>query len=455
MTQNQEKLVENGETPITRKYRAIGLQCIEHIVNAVEPKQLVKRKVKVENGHLQVESFSFDLSKFKHVYVVGGGKAGAKMAQAIEEVLGEHITAGAVNIPTGTRQNTQVIELNEVSHPIPNEAGVQGTQLIIEIAEKAEKDDLVVCLISGGGSSLMPLPRTGISLKDKQTLTSMLLKSGSPITEINCVRKHLSAIKGGWLAKKAYPATVLNLVLSDVMGDPLDSIASGPTVPDQSTFEQAKQILEKYNLWANTPKSIRQVLSKGTEGLIEETPKPKDPVFKKVYNMIIGNNRTATLTAVDYLNSQGFNTLFLADTLEGEARDTGKSLAEFACRLLAPDAPVPKPLAVVAGGETTVTVTGKGLGGRNQELALSATLNLKENRECVFVSFSTDGVDGPTDAAGAIVDSYTLKRAEKLGLDPKHYLAENDSYHFLSKLGDLIFTGPTGTNVNDVSLIIG
>ena len=450
---NREKLVANGETQNIRMHRAIALQCVERIINSAEPKQLVKRKLKVDNFHLEVEGFSFDLSKFKHVYVLGGGKAGTKMAQAIEETLGGYITVGIVNVPYGTAQKTNIIELNEVNHPIPNQAGVKSTLRIMTIAEKAEEDDLIICLISGGGSSLMPLPIEGVSLEDKQELTRMLLKSGAPIKEINCIRKHLSAFKGGWFARKAYPATVLSLILSDVMGNPLDSIASGPTVPDPTTFGEAKQILIKYDLWSSAPKSIRQVLSKGAKGFLEETPKADDKAFNNVYNVVIGNNRTSTLAAVNYLTSEGFNTLLLVDSLEGEARGVGSALAntssQFDWRV-----PVSKPFAIIAGGETTVTVKGKGLGGRNQETALSFALNLIEDKECVFASFSTDGIDGPTDAAGAIVDTYTMKRARKLGLDPERYLDENDSYHFFLKLGDLIYTGPTGTNVNDVSLII-
>jgi glycerate 2-kinase len=450
---NRERLVSNGETQSIRERRAIALECVERAINAADPKQLVKGKLRVDNCHLEVEGFSFDLSKLRHVYVVGGGKAGTKMAQAIEEALGSHVTAGIVNIPYGTFQKTNVIELNEVNHPIPDQAGVNGALRIMALAKKAEKDDLIICLISGGGSSLMPLPIEGISLEDKQAITSMLLKSGAPINEINCVRKHLSALKGGWLAKKAYPATVLNLILSDVMGDPLDSIASGPTLPDPSTFDEAKEILEKYNLWSTAPASIRQVLLKGTEGLLEETPKADDKSFKNAYNVVIGNNRTSTLAAVDCLNSKGFNITLLADALEGEAREVGLALANtskaFDCY-----APYFKRLAVIAGGETTVTVKGRGLGGRNQELALAFALNGSQDEEYVFASFGTDGIDGPTDAAGVLVDNCTLKRAARLGLDPQRYLAENDSYHFFLELDDLIYTGPTGTNVNDVSLVL-
>lgn len=326
---NREKLIENGETSNIRKGRDLALQCLEQAVNAIEPKRLIKAKIKVENDQLQVEGYTFDLRKFKNIYVIGGGKAGGKMAQAIEEILGNHITAGAVNIPYGAGQKTKVIELNEARHPVPDESGVIGTLRIMAIVEQAKEDDLVICLISGGGSSLMPLPIKGISLEDKQTLTNALLKSGAEITEINSVRKHLSAFKGGWLAKKTYPATLLNLVLSDVMGDPLDSIASGPTVPDKSTFSDAKKILEKYDLWLKVPGSIRNILSEGERGLVQETPKPNDLVFEKVHNLVIGNNRTASLAAVDFLASKGLNTLLLADLLKGEAKEVGKSLAKL------------------------------------------------------------------------------------------------------------------------------
>jgi glycerate 2-kinase len=451
---NMQKLIENGGTPLIREYRALILQCLERAVNAVEPKQLVKDKLKLKNNHLQVEGYTFDMGKFKHVYVIGGGKAGGKMAQAIEEILGKHITCGVVNIPYGSRQRTNVVDLNEVSHPVPDEAGVQGTFRIMALAERAEKNDLVICLISGGGSSLMPLPREGISLMDKQELTNMLFKSGAAITEINAVRKHLSAFKGGWLAKKAYPATVLNLILSDVMGDQLDSIASGPTVPDISTFDDAAKILKKYDLWLNAPISVRNILSEGARGLLQETPKVGDVVFDNVHNVVIGNNQTACLAAVDCLCSKGLNTLLLADVLEGEAREAGKALAKYVSGVFVCNSPISEPLGIVVGGETTVTVTGKGQGGRNQELVLSAVLNLKELGEFVIASFNTDGLDGPTDAAGAIVDFNTLKRAKKLGLDPEKYLADNDSYSFFSKLGDLICTGATGTNVNDILVIV-
>jgi glycerate 2-kinase len=447
---NREQLVKNGATPRLRKCRALVLQCLEQAVNAAEPKQLIKAKVKVENGVLTVDGCTFDLAKFKHVYVVGGGKASGEMAQAVEQALGKHVTAGDVNVPYGAKQKTRVVKVHEASHPVPDQAGVNGTLEIMALAEKAQEDDLVICLLSGGGSSLMPLPRIGVSLKDKQALTGALLKSGAVINEINVVRKHLSAFKGGWLAKKAYPATVLNLVLSDVMGDALDSIASGPTVLDPSTFCDAKRILEKYGLWHTAPVSTRKILLEGVKGKLEETPKLGDTVFENVHNVIIGNNQTASLAAVDYLHSKKLSTVLLPNMLKGEARIVGEALAKLACDFSV----FGKPLCIVAGGETTVTVTGTGLGGRNQELALSAALNLKDSAECAVASFSTDGVDGPTDAAGAIVDNHTLKRADQLNLDPKKYLADNGSHSFFLKLGDLICTGATRTNVNDICVIV-
>ena len=451
---NRAQLIENGETLLVRKARAIALQSLECALNAADPKQLVHSKIKLENSCLRVAGNTFDLLKFKHVYVVGGGKASGAMAEAIEEILDTQITCGVVNVPYGTKRQTRIVELNEASHPVPDNAGVEGTRRMMAIAEQAETDDLVVCLLSGGGSSLMPLPREGVSLEDNQAVTTALLKSGAAITEINVVRKHLSAFKGGWLAKKAYPATLINLVLSDVVGDPMDSIASGPTVPDPSTFSDAQKVLEKYGLWIAAPSSVRRIFSQGSEGLLEETLKAGDSAFANVHNVVIGNNRTGSLAAAEYLKSEGLKTIHFDEPLEGEARQIGTGLAKFASKVSAYDFSLPKPLAVVAGGETTVTVTGQGLGGRNQELALAAVLHIKDAETCVIASLSTDGVDGPTNAAGAIVDGYTLKRAMQVKLDPEKFLAENDSHTFFSQLNDLIVTGATGTNVNDISVIV-
>ncbi|MEM2119065.1 MAG: glycerate kinase [Candidatus Bathyarchaeia archaeon] len=452
---NKEQLIKNGETRLNRRARRLALESLEAAVASVDPKQIIKAKVSVKGNFLQVNGQTFDLAKFKHVYVVGGGKASGLMAEALEQVLNNKISEGIVNVPKGDKSKTRLIKLHEASHPFPDEAGVKGTSEILSIAEKAEKNDLLICLISGGGSSLMPLPRDGISIADKRAVTSALLKCGATINEINTVRKHISAFKGGWLAKKAYPATILNLILSDVVGDPLDFIASGPTVPDSTTFSDAVRVLKKHGLWETIPEAIKKVLSDGEKGLIPETPKARDKAFKNVHNIVIGNNRHASQAAKSYLSTKKLNTLLLTATLEGEAKEVGTVLASIAREIHTSGNPLPKPAGLVAGGETTVTVIGEGVGGRNQELSLAAALKLGGNFDGIaMASLSTDGVDGPTDAAGAIIDGETLQRALKAGLAPESFLARNDSYHFFSELGDLIFTGPTGTNVNDVSTII-
>jgi glycerate 2-kinase len=453
---NKGNLIEKGETELKRKARTLALESLEYAINAVDPQGIVASKLSLKDSILQIEGHNFDLTKYKHIYVVGGGKASGPMAEALEEILGKHITTGVVNVPYGSQSKTRIIKLNYASHPLPDTAGVEGTSQMLEIAEKATADDLIICLVSGGGSSLMSCPHEGIYLEDKRELTVVLLRSGATINEVNTVRKHISGFKGGWFAKKAYPATILNLILSDVVGDSLDVIASGPTVPDSTTFGDARVVLEKYNLWATAPSSVQQFLFDGEKGVLEETPKAQDKAFEKVTNVVVGNNRTASLAICQYLRIQGLNTILLTSTLEGEARYVGTVLSSIANEVLISGNPMPKPVAVVAGGETTVKVTGNGLGGRNQELVLSAALKLKDTDDSavVIVSVGTDGVDGPTDAAGAVVDGATCRRAAKLGLNPARFLAENDSYNFFSKLGDLIFTGSTGTNVNDISLII-
>jgi len=340
---NKEQLVKNGVTQLNRKARALALKSLECALNAVDPKQLMKSKLLLKNSILKVNECSFDLKKIKNIYVIGGGKASGSMAEALEHVLGKHITFGLVNVPRGNKHKTELIRLHEAGHPIPDKSGVEGTRRMLKIAEQAKKEDLVICLISGGGSSLMPLPHGGITIKDKRRITGALLKCGATINEINTVRKHISDFKGGWLAKKAYPATVLNLILSDVVGDPLDFIASGPTVPDSTTFTDSIKALKKHGLWDKTPATIKKVLSDGQKRLIPETPKANDKAFKNVYNIIIGNNRSASLAVHEHLKSAGLNTLLLTSTLEGEARHFGVMLASIAREVSISGNPVPKP----------------------------------------------------------------------------------------------------------------
>lgn len=451
---NKNQLVENAKTPILQRARTLALQSLEQAIEAADPKRLLYNKLKLKGSTLEVDGYSFNVNQFKNIYVVGGGKASGIMAEALEEILGSYITAGRVNVPYGDKCKTSIIKIIKANHPVPDQAGVEGTLQILALAGQATEKDLVICLISGGGSSLMPLPREGISLEDKRVLTDALLKSGATISEINTIRKHISAFKGGWLAKTAYPATMLNLILSDVIGDSLDAIASGPAAPDHTTFADAKRILEKHRLWTNMPASIRNVILKGIRGAIAETPKAQDSAFKKVHNVIIGSNKISSLMAVDYLKKEGLNTLLLSTTLEGEAKQVGIDLASVALDVIYSGKPLSKPAGIVAGGETTVTVIGKGVGGRNQELALSAALKLQGVENCVLASLSTDGIDGPTDAAGAIVDGNTMTVAKQKGLNPQEFLSNNDSYRFFTATGELIFTGSTGTNVNDISVIV-
>ena len=452
---NKDALLRNAKDKRDRKARLVALEALEATLESADPQRIIKAKVHRTGNALHVEGQTFNLSQFRELYVIGGGKASGPMATALESILGDRISKGIINVPqnSGPHQSAK-IEFREASHPIPNEAGLQGAKAMLNLASQAEKRDLIICLISGGGSSLMPLPRDEIPLNDLQSVTDALLRSGATINEINTVRKHLSAVKGGWLAKAAYPATVLNLILSDVIGDPLDFIASGPTVPDSTTFQDAVQILNRHKLWKTMPQPVKAALMEGQEGRLEDTPKQGDKAFRNVKNIIIGNNRTATQAACESLCKAGLQSLLLTSLLEGEARHVGTLLSSIAKEIEASGNPVSRPCGIVAGGETTVTVTGDGKGGRNQEVALSAALGVTGMNGVAIASLSTDGIDGPTDAAGAVIDGNTLARSRRARMNARECLAHNDSYRFLSKLEDLIFTGLTGTNVNDVSVIV-
>jgi len=451
---NEQELLSNAKSSLDRKARQLAINALNAALKAADPKNIIRSKVKVEKNSLKIDGLTFNLGEFKNIFVVGGGKASGSMAEAIEELLGDRIKDGTINVPYASpAYELRKVKLEHASHPAPDIAGVKGAKRILDLASQAEENDLIICLLSGGGSSLMPQPSAGVPLRDKRRVTDALLKSGATINEINIVRKHVSAFKGGWLAKRAYPATVVNLILSDVVGDPLDSIASGPTVPDPSTFQDAIDVLKHYGLWSKIPTSVKKALLNGKKGLIPETPKAGDKAFEKVHNIVIGNNLTASLAAYNSLKNAGLHTLLLSSCLEGQARDVGTMFASMAKEIAASGNPIPKPAGIVAGGETTVTVVGKGKGGRNQEIALSAVLKISNMDGVIVASLSTDGVDGPTNAAGALADGKTMLRAHELGLTPRKSLSENDSYSFFSRLGDLISTGVTGTNVDDISII--
>ena len=322
-----------------------------------------------------------------------------------------------------------------------------------EILRQATVDDLVICLISGGGSALMALPAPGITLADKQATTQALLACGATINEVNSVRKHLSMSKGGNFALLAHPAEVITLILSDVVGSPLDVIASGPTVPDPSTFADACDVLQRYEVMERVPPAVRQRLEDGRAGRLDDTPTAGHPAFARTFNLVVADNRIAARAAVSEAASLGFNALLLSTSVEGEAREIAKFYAALGREIEETNAPLPAPACLVAGGETTVTLRGHGKGGRNQEMALAAALKIRDLQRTLIVCAATDGSDGPTDAAGAMVDGDTLRRAGDAGLDPLAYLADNNSYEFFDRLGDLIRTGPTNTNVNDLTMV--
>ncbi|MFQ5975558.1 MAG: glycerate kinase [Candidatus Hydrothermarchaeales archaeon] len=447
---NWEGLIKNGSTLRDRKAREIALKILEKVLEEADPKRAVKKIFRIRGHELDVKGTKFNLREMENIYVIGGGKASGGMAETLEEILGQRITKGFVNIPEGTkaRYKTSRIELNETSHPIPNENGVEGSRRILQIADEAREKDLVLILISGGGSSLMPLPLEGLSLKDLQNVTDELLKSGAVINELNAVRKHLSGIKGGRLAMACYPAMAIVLIISDVVGDPLDVIASGPTVPDPSTYNDAMEILRKYGLIGKFPR-IREHLLEGSRGKIPESLKPYDEAFSRTHNFLIGCNKMVIQKIHEDISTR-YKSEVLATDLEGEAREVGEMLGET---IMNKRGSISLPYVIISGGETTVTVKGKGVGGRNQELVLGAMSKLN-GEGVVIASMGTDGIDGKTDAAGAIADGRSLKKAIELGLSPQDYLDNNDSYNFFKRMGELVMTGPTGTNVNDVIVMV-
>lgn len=425
-----------------------------HALKAVDPYEAVKRFLNKRGSKLLIDGSTYDLDHFARIYVVGAGKAGATMAQAVEELLGGRIYSGQVNVKYGYTVALQKILLHEAAHPVPDQSGVDGTKKILTMLQEAGDHDLVICLISGGGSALLICPADGISLEDMQTLTALLLRCGATIHEINTIRKHCSAIKGGGLAKIAYPARLVTLLLSDVIGDDLDVIASGPTVPDASTFYDAREIISKYGLIEKIPATVRKHLEEGIQGRISETPKANDTIFKNTRQVIIGSNILALKAARKKAEALGYHAILVSSFVEGETKEIAKVHTAMAKEIHSSGNPVAVPACIISGGETTVTLKGKGQGGRNQEFVLAGAIEIQNLINTVILSGGTDGTDGPTDAAGALADNETVKRAESKGLHLERYLANNDAYHFFQKLHDLLITGPTNTNVMDIRLVL-
>jgi glycerate 2-kinase len=441
----------------SKAWGAPVMRILAAALQAVEPQAAVGQHMRRRGNQLTIGERQYDLDRLQRVYVVGAGKAGVPMARAAAEILGDHLEAGVVVVKEGYAGDTASIgpiSIREAGHPIPDERGCQGAEAIIRLLEATQSGDLVISLISGGGSAILVSPMGGLSLSDLQDLTAILLASGANINQINALRKHLDQVKGGKLAKLAFPAQVASLILSDVVGDPLKAIASGPTVPDPTSFQDVLDILENLGITNEVPTAILDHITKGVQGHIPENPKPGDPLFENVHNVLIGTNQSAAMAALRQAQTEGFHTLLLTTFLQGEARQVSRVLTSIAHQITCSNQPLPRPACIVAGGETTVTLRGDGKGGRNQELALAAVTDLAGLENVALLTLATDGGDGPTDAAGAIVTGETYQRAQQTGLDPLKYLSNNDSYHFFDALGDLLKPGPTQTNVNDLALIL-
>jgi len=424
-------------------------------LKAADPKQAVSRAVQISaDDRLTIGEREYDLGQFDRIRVIGVGKAAAPMAAAIEDILGSRISEGLISTKYGHGLPLKRFVVTEAGHPVPDEAGLAASRHIINLLEQSNDKDLIICLISGGGSALMPLPVSDISLTDKQKTTEILLDCGANIHEINTIRKHISEVKGGKLARAAFPGTLITLILSDVIGDNLDVIASGPTVPDRSTFTNCMEILGKYNITGEIPSHVIEYLKRGAQGIEPETPEPEDTIFDKTRVLIVGSSSLSIEAARDKAVASGYNTLILSSFIEGETREVAKVHAAITKEVLKSGNPVPRPACIISGGETTVTIYGDGLGGRNMEFALAAAIEIERLDGVVILSGGTDGTDGPTDAAGAIADGTTIQRGLAQGYNASEFLKNNDSYHFFEALEDLLMTGPTMTNVMDLRILL-
>ena len=432
--------------------RADALAIFNAAIKAADPGNAVRHYVHVTDAAIEVADKIYSLAKFINIFILGAGKAAVPMAQALEALLGDRVTGGIVVTPYGQASPLAKVNVIQAAHPIPDRAGVEGARQIAAIARQAKADDLIFFLLSGGGSALLPSPVDDLSMADKQEITQLLLRSGATIGETNTLRRHLSQIKGGRLARLGYPAQMVALLVSDVVGDVLQDIASGPTAPDPSRYADCWKIIEKYRLAGSIPDSIRGILDRGIRGEIAETVKEEDVAFTKVQNLIIASNRLATEAARLHAESLGYSSSVLSNRIEGESREMAKRQVAMLKKILS-ERP-PKPVCFISGGETTVTVRGDGTGGRNQEFALAAALELVDVQRAAVLSAGTDGIDGPTDAAGAIIDGTTVPRGRSRGYDAEQFLARNDAYNFLRATGDLLFTGPTHTNVMDIQVML-
>jgi glycerate 2-kinase len=435
------------------KNRTIAEQIFLSGVERVLPDRLINKAMHLHNNNLLISDISLDLDKVKKIYIIGAGKASALMAAEVEKILGNRIAEGHIVVKYDHSCKLNKIKVTEAGHPVPDENGFRATRSILGIADKATKNDLVICLLSGGGSALLADFPEGSSPEELMIVNNLLVNCGASIGEINTVRKHLSNIKGGQLAKAVYPGTIISLILSDVIGDPLDVIASGPTVPDPTTYQMAIDVLKKYNITGSVPERIIDYLSNGASGKRPDTPKISDPVFEKTMNILIGNNRLALEAAQKKAKELKINCKIISDHIEGDISKVSEYIVSAALNYQG-DNSLSKPLCLLFGGEPTVRVSGKGKGGRNQHLALSCAALLRDHKGITVLSAGTDGNDGPTSAAGAVVDCNTYCDAVLQAINPEEYLGSFDSFSFFRKAGGHIITGPTMTNVMDIIVVI-
>ncbi|MFX1324531.1 MAG: glycerate kinase [Promethearchaeota archaeon] len=449
--------------------RKFALKLLETAIDAVKPSKLIEKSVKVQNNKLIIQRDEFDLRNFKKIYIIGGGKATAEMAFTLEKILlsiNEIEYEGIINVPEGTPNNKLLKEtnltINYASHPIPNEGGLKGVISMLKMVEKSQKDDLIFCLISGGGSALLPLPKPGINLDDLKKVNSLLLASGASIQEINVIRKHISEIKGGNLAKKIFEssgATLISLIISDVVGDNLDSIASGPTVPDSSTFKDALDILDKYGIIDRIPISVRKSIQKGLINEEYENPKSNDIIFKSVHNFLIGSVKFAVDKIIKLAKEKSFVVDYFSNEIVGEANEYGRVIYNLITEKVKQKNYFKKnnKIVLIGTGELTVTIIGDGIGGRNQEMLLGF-LRFIEIQQIEYpflvLGANLDGIEGNSEAMGAIVDNYVINQMNEKQISSHKYLDNNDSNTFFKLVNSEIITGPTGCNVNDLLLIM-
>jgi glycerate 2-kinase len=433
--------------------RTIAEQIFLAGVESVLPDKLITKELKLKDDCLVIGHLRFSMEALEHIYIIGAGKASAMMGAEAEKILGRRITGGHIVVKYGHSCKLKYIRVTEAGHPVPDSHGFKATEEILKIAEMASSNDLVICLLSGGGSALLTDFPIGSTPEEMIYVNDLLVNSGACIREINAVRKHVSVVKGGQLARAVCPATLVSLILSDVPGDPLDVIASGPTSPDPTTFQQAMDVLDEHNLTSSVPEGILKYLKDGILGIRPETPKQNDPVFVKTYNLLIGNNRLALEAAKQKTLEFNINPVIINDQLQGDASSVAEYIVGTSLKFKSDKNEV-KPVCLLFGGETTVKMTGKGLGGRNQHLALLSAILLQNHPGITILSAGTDGTDGPTGAAGAVVDSDTVSCALSENIDPEKYISEFDSYHFFNKAGGHIITGPTMTNVMDIIVVL-